>query len=140
MAEKLKFYLHKYWDVITYLVFGVLTTVVSFAVYTPCYYYLHMSGMLSNILSWIAAVTFAFLTNKPIVFGSHDWSRKVVIPELSKFVSCRLGSGVLETLIILLTVDWLGMNAVVWKFITQVLVVILNYIASKLLIFKKKKQ
>ena len=140
MCEKIKFYLRKYWDIITYLFFGVLTTVVTFLIYTPCYYYLGMSGTVSNILSWIVAVAFAFLTNKPFVFGSHDWSRQAVVPELIRFVSCRIGSGVLETLIILVAVDCMGFNAVIWKFITQVMVVILNYIGSKLLVFKNKNK
>ena len=139
MAEKFKFYLEKYLDIITYLIFGVLTTVVTFLIYTPCYYYLGLSGTLSNILSWIVAVAFAFLTNKPFVFKSHDWSMQVVLPELAKFLGCRIGSGVLETLIILIFVDLLCMNAVIWKFITQVMVVILNYIGSKLLVFKNRK-
>ena len=97
-----------------------------------------MPGWLSNVLAWVVAVAFAYLTNKPFVFKSHDWSWAVVWPELVKFVSCRIGSGVLETGIIWLCVDMLGWNGVVMKLITAVLVIILNYIGSKLLVFKKK--
>ena len=93
---------------------------------------------MSNAIAWVAAVAFAFLTNKPFVFKSHDWSAKTVLPELSKFVGCRVASGVLETLILLLAVDILGWNGNIWKIITSVLVVILNYVASKLVIFRKK--
>ena len=82
-------------------------------------------------------MAFAYLTNKPFVFRSHDWSLKTVIPELTKFVTCRIGSGLLETGILFLCVDLLAWNGNVWKLITSVLVVILNYIASKLLVFKK---
>jgi putative flippase GtrA len=60
------------------------------------------------------------------------------VPELIKFVGTRIGSGGLETLILLLAVDVLGMNGNVWKLITSVLVVILNYVGSKLLVFRKK--
>ena len=131
--------LEKYWDILTYLFFGVLTTAVNYLVYLPCYNLLHWSAGLSNVLAWIVAVAFAFLTNKPFVFRSHDWSWKVLWPELTKFVGCRIGSGVLETAILMVTVDWLKCNGNVWKLITAVLVVILNYIGSKFLVFKNKK-
>lgn len=127
----------KYWDVVSYLFFGVLTTVVNYLVYLPVYNYLGLSAAVSNAIAWIVAVAFAYLTNKPFVFKSHDWSAKTVIPELSKFVSCRVASGLAETLILLVAVDILGWNGNVWKLITSVLVVVLNYFASKFLVFKK---
>ena len=135
--EKLKTLMVRYRDVIVYLVFGVLTTAVNYLVYLPCYNVLGFSGSASNAIAWVGAVAFAYVTNKPFVFRSRDWSAKTVIPELTKFVGCRLGSGVLETAIILLTVDWLGWNGNVMKLLTSVLVVVLNYIGSKLLVFKK---
>ena len=135
--EKLKALMVRYRDVIVYLVFGVLTTAVNYIVYLPCYNVLGLSGSASNAIAWVGAVAFAYLTNKPFVFRSHDWSAKTVIPELTKFVGCRVGSGVLETAIIFLTVDWLGWNGNVMKLLTSVLVVVLNYIGSKLLVFKK---
>ena len=127
----------KYKDILTYLLFGVLTTVVNYLVYLPCYNLLEWSAGFSNVLAWVIAVAFAFVTNKPFVFKSHDWSWKTVGPELTKFVGCRVGSGVLETLILLLCVDWLQWNGNVWKLVTAVLVIILNYVGSKFLVFKK---
>ena len=135
--EKLKALMVRYRDVIVYLAFGVLTTAVNYIVYLPCYNVLGLSGSASNAIAWVGAVAFAYLTNKPFVFQSHDWSAKTVIPELTKFVGCRVGSGVLETAIIFLTVDLLGWNGNVMKLLTSVLVVVLNYIGSKLLVFKK---
>ena len=135
--EKLKALMVRYRDVIVYLVFGVLTTVVNYIIYLPCYNGLGLSGSVSNAIAWVGAVAFAYLTNKPFVFRSHDWSAKTVIPELTKFVGCRVGSGVVETAIIFLTVDLLGWNGNVMKLLTSVLVVVLNYIGSKLLVFKK---
>ncbi len=129
----------KYREVLVYLFFGVLTTVVNYAVYLPCYNLLDLSAAFSNIIAWAAAVTFAFLTNKPFVFQSHDWSAKVVVPELMKFVGTRLGTGGVETVILLVTVDLMGWNGNLWKLLTSVLVVILNYIGSKLLVFRKEK-
>ena len=131
--------IEKYWDVLSYLFFGVLTTAVNYLIYLPCYNMLHWSAGVSNVLAWIVAVAFAFLTNKPFVFNSHDWSWNVVWPELTKFVGCRIGSGLLETAILMVAVDWLNWNGNVWKLITAVLVIVLNYIGSKLLVFKKEK-
>ena len=137
MLMKLKKLISDHYDVIIYLVFGVLTTVVNYLVYLPCYNLLHFSASVSNAIAWAAAVIFAYLTNKPFVFKSYDWSAKTVLPELTRFLGCRIGSGAAETLILLLTVDILGWNGNVWKLATSVLVVLLNYVGSKLFVFKK---
>ena len=136
MIEKAKNLFHKYYDILAYLVFGVLTTVVNYLVYLPCYNLLGMKAVVSNVIAWAVAVAFAYLTNKPFVFRSHDWSAQTVIPELTKFVGCRVASGAMESVIIFLTVDLFGWNGNVWKLLTSVLVVILNYIGSKLLVFR----
>ena len=138
MIQKIKDLTVKYWDVLSYLIFGVLTTVVNYLVYLPVYNLLGLSAALSNAIAWVVAVAFAFVTNKPFVFKSHDWSAKTVIPELTKFVGCRVASGVAETVILLVTVDILNWNGNLWKLVTSVLVVVLNYFASKLVVFKKK--
>lgn len=135
--QKLVDLVRKYWDVVSYLFFGVLTTVVNYIVYIPVYNLLGFSAAVSNAIAWVAAVAFAYLTNKPFVFKSHDWSMKTVIPELSRFVGCRVASGVAETVILLVTVDMIGWDGNIWKLVTSVLVVVLNYFASKLLVFKK---
>ena len=138
MGEKLKNLFRKHYDILVYLVFGVLTTAVNYIVYLPCYNLLHLSATASNVIAWAAAVAFAYVTNKPFVFHSHDWSAKTVVPELTKFIGTRLGSGGLETLVLLVFVDMLHGNGNVWKLLTSVLVVVLNYIGSKLLVFRKK--
>ena len=135
--QKIRELLEKYWDILMYLIFGVLTTVVNYIVFLPIYNLLGISATVSNAIAWVVAVAFAFLTNKPFVFRSNDWSWKTVGPELTKFVSCRIGSGVMETLILLVTVDILGWNGNIWKLVTNVLVVIVNYFGSKLLVFRK---
>lgn len=138
MIEKLRSLIEKYWDVLSYLFFGVLTTVVNYLIYLPVYNFCGLSAALSNMIAWVGAVIFAFLTNKPFVFRSHDWSTKTVVPELTKFVSCRIASGVLETVILFLAVDCMNWNGNIWKLVTQVLVIIINYVGSKLLVFRKK--
>jgi len=138
MYQRLKKIFMEHQDILVYLVFGVLTTVVNYLVYLPLLNIAGLSAAICNILAWVAAVAFAYLTNKPFVFRSYDWSMQTVLPELTKFVSCRLTSGILETVIILVTVDLLRWDGNLWKLITSVLVVILNYIFSKFFVFKKK--
>ena len=134
---KIRSLIEKHYDILSYLFFGVLTTIVNYLVYLPCYNLAGLSAAFSNVIAWMAAVAFAYLTNKPFVFRSHDWSAKVVLPELTKFVGSRIASGALETGIIFLTVDFLSWNGNVMKLVTSVIVVVLNYIASKLLVFRK---
>ena len=138
MIEKIRFYVKKYWDILTYLFFGGLTTAVNFLVFLPCHDLLKLSATLSNIIAWVFAVAFAYLTNKPFVFHSHDWSMKTVGPELSKFLAARVTSGVMETAIMFLCVDLLKGNGLFWKIIASILVIIFNYVASKLVVFKNR--
>ena len=138
MIHIIKSLIVQHWEVLSYLIFGVLTTVVNYLVYLPVYNILGLSAALSNAIAWVVAVTFAYLTNKPFVFRSHDWSAQTVIPELTKFVGCRVASGAMESVIIFLTVDLFGWNGNIWKLLTSVLVVILNYIGSKLLVFRNQ--
>jgi len=129
----------KHREVIVYLFFGGLTTAVNFFVYWPSVHWLQLSGTISNVLAWTVAVLFAFVTNKPFVFQSHDWSANVVFPEITKFVGCRVASGVLETVFIGITVDLLHLHALLMKLIVSVVVIVFNYIGSKLLVFRRRK-
>lgn len=138
MIQKIRGLIIKHWDIVSYLFFGVCTTIVNYAIYYPCLNVLKFSASVSNMIAWVVAVAFAFLTNKPFVFKSNDWSMKTVVPELSKFVGCRIGSGAAETVILFLAVDLLGWNGNLWKLVTQVMVTVMNYIGSKLLVFRKK--
>ena len=138
MIQKLLALARKYWDILVYLFFGGVTTLVNFAVHLPLYNYAGFSAALSGAVAWVVAVAVAFVTNKPFVFHSHDWSLKTLLPELEKFLACRVGSGLLEIAILFVTVDVLDWNGNLWKLATSVLVVILNYVASKLLVFRKK--
>lgn len=138
-VEKLSAIVKKHKDILLYLFFGGLTTAVNFAVYIPLHHWLHWSAASSNVLAWIAAVLFAFVTNKPFVFQSYDWSRAVVLPELSKFVGSRILSGALETLWIAVTVDLLYWSGIVMKIIASIMVIILNYVASRWVVFSNRK-
>ena len=135
--DRVKAFMHKYRDMIVYLIFGILTTVVDYLVFIPCYQWLGFTATLSNIIAWTAAVTFAYLTNKPFVFRNYDWSRKTVISELTKFIGCRIGTGAIETTVLFISVDMLHWHGVLMKVVASVMVVSVNYFASKWLIFKK---
>lgn len=126
----------KHKEIIMYVIFGGLTTVVSFAAYWIFGSLLHLSGLVSNIISWIASVTFAYVTNKLFVFDSKDTSLKKIAAEALSFYGCRLFSGAVETFFIWLTVDILSLNSMLMKLIVSVFVVIANYFFSKIFVFK----
>ena len=128
----------KYKSFIAYAVFGVFTTVVNILTYNFCYNSLGMSNTLSNIFAWILAVTFAYLTNKAWVFESKSWKWEVLRREVPAFISCRLATGILDIVIMYICVDIMNWHAVLMKVFSNVLVIILNYVFSKLVIFKKK--
>lgn len=131
-------FIKKHKSFIFYGVFGVLTTVVNLVVYNVCYYQMSMSNTVSNVLAWILAVTFAYLTNKVWVFDSKSWEWDVLKREVPAFVSCRLATGVMDLVIMYISVDIMHWNAMLMKLMSNVLVIVLNYVFSKLVIFKKK--
>ena len=128
----------KHKEIATYLIFGVMTTAVNWIVSFFLFYKLEFSAAFSTAIAWVISVLFAFFTNKPFVFESNDWSPKIVFPELAKFIGTRVFSGALEVGIVKLTIDYLALNPIIWKIAASVLVVILNYIFSKLITFRKK--
>ena len=139
MKEKLKALWSKYVnrETVTYVIFGVLTTAVNYAVYYPLRD-LGVTYLLANAIAWIVAVIFAFFTNKHFVFESKDYSLSVLLPEFGKFVAGRLITLGLEQLLLYVSVDLLHFDDRIMKLIVSILVVILNYVFSKLFIFKKE--
>lgn len=129
----------KYRHLIIYLFFGALTTAVNFLVYYPLYNFCVVSAFLSNIIAWFVAVIVAFLTNKPFVFQSKDWSVKVTAPEFAKFFVSRIGSGFLETVAVFLFVDVGQLNGNIFKIVISIVVIVLNYLTSRFFVFKKRK-
>ena len=130
--------LKKYKSFLMYGIFGVLTTIVNLVVYNLCYYKAGMNNTVSNVIAWILAVAFAYITNKLWVFESKSWKMSVLRREVTAFVSCRLATGIMDILIMYICVDILGWHAMLMKLSSNVLVIILNYIFSKLIIFKKR--
>jgi putative flippase GtrA len=136
--ESLLRLLRKYKHMVAYVLFGAVTTAANLIVYYLCYNLMGMGSDLSVVLAWVAAVLVAFLTNKPFVFESHDWSPKVLFPEAFHFFGCRLGTGILELVLMHVTVEVLGLPGLLMKLLVNVLVIVINYVASKLLVFRNK--
>lgn len=126
-------------ETITYLIFGVLTTVVNYAVYYLFYHYTDVDLIVYNTIAWIVAVLFAFVTNKLFVFESKGWKLSILGKEFISFIIARLLSLLIETAFLALTVNLCKMNELTAKLAACVLVVIFNYFASKFFIFKKKE-
>lgn len=129
----------KYKETIYYLVFGVLSTIVNIGVYILCTRTLNIDFIISNWIAWIAAVIFAYITNKFWVFESKKIQIKFLIKEFLSFVSCRIVSGIIEMFLMYVMISILSINDFVVKITTNIVVVILNFIFSKLIIFKEKR-
>lgn len=127
-------------EVINYLIFGGLTTVVNFVVYFIAHNILSIDEIISNIIAWFLAVLFAYVTNKIFVFESKKNSFNAILYEISSFFACRVFSGIVETGLFALMIKKLMINDYISKIVTQIIVIILNYIFSKLIIFKKKEE
>ena len=128
----------KYKQTILYLIFGILSTIVNILTYAFCTRDLNIEFLISNWIAWIVAVLFAYITNKFFVFESKETNTKFLIKELSSFVSCRIESGVIEMVLMYIMIGLMSLNDFIVKIITNVVVVILNFIFSKLIIFKNK--
>ncbi|MBO5522113.1 MAG: GtrA family protein [Roseburia sp.] len=136
--EKLKELLEKYREVISYIFWGVMTTLVNYLVYFVCTKTLGIDYLISNVIAWFLSVLFAFWVNKVYVFRSYGKDVGTMVREFGTFVSARVLSGVLETGMLALFVETLHFNSDVVKIAASVLVVIINYVLSKLIIFKKQ--
>ncbi|AXG38644.1 GtrA family protein [Enterococcus gilvus] len=125
------------WELFIYLFFGGLTTIVNIVTFTLSYQVFDFSWPISNTISWIFSVLFAFITNKVWVFQSKTESFKGLAWEFSKFIFARIISFGMDMACMYLFIDMLHTGNLVAKIITQVVVVIANYIFSKVFIFKK---
>ena len=127
----------KYKDVIPYLFFGVCTTLVNVIAYWLCAHPLNLGTMRSTIIAWILAVLFAYITNRKWVFHSEAHSSKEIIKEMISFFGCRLATGVVDWGCMYFFVEVLHWNDLIVKLAANLLMIVLNYVASKLVIFKK---
>ena len=138
--KKQKEYLKKIYkankQMVLYLFFGVCTTVINIVCYGLLNEILSLNNITSTILAWLVAVFFAFVTNKVYVFESQRTKTSERLSEMASFFCCRIITGVLDVVIMAITVDILKWNSLIWKLISNIIVTVVNYIASKFLIFK----
>lgn len=139
--NKIKELYLKYKEIINYLIFGVLTTVVSLVTYYICVYTIldpnnAVQLQIANVISWIISVAFAYITNRKFVFESKEKNK---IKEASKFVTSRIVTLIMDMAIMYVGVTALKFNDKIMKLISQVVVIVMNYILSKILVFKKEK-
>lgn len=123
-------------EIILYVIFGVLTTIVNLIAYYLFSNIININYLISNAIAWIISVVFAYITNKFFVFNSSYINKDVIIEEFIKFMNCRLISGLSEVVLLFLFVDLFLMNDIVAKLIIGVLVALINFIFSKVFIFK----
>ena len=127
----------KHKEVLMYLLFGGLTTVVSIVTFAFFTQVMGMNELVANVLSWILAVLFAYVTNRTWVFESTADTKAGIIKEMASFFGGRLATLLVEEGIIAVFITWLGFPAMPVKIAAQVIVILLNYVISKLFVFKK---
>ena len=150
--KKIEELILKYKELIVYVVFGGLTTVVNLLVFTVCgMAFGDEKYLISNVIAWFAAVVFAYITNKLWVFESKSWNVKVLLKEVPSFFAARVASLLIEEVGLYIFVDLLSFKELsidilsfeiggelIAKIALAVVVVAFNYIFSKFVIFKKK--
>ena len=124
-------------ELVSYLFVGVATTVVNYVVYYMATRMLGMGVMAGTWAAWVVAVAFGYAANKAFVFRTHCETTAALMREAASFFVMRLVSLGMETVLMFLTVTVLGLNDLAMKLIVNIVVIILNYVFSKLFIFKK---
>ena len=130
------------YEMISYILCGIATTAVSYGVYflVRVFFPEDYGILVSQVISWIAAVLFAYVVNKIFVFDSPGWDTRTLIREFIPFITARLLSFGFDTLFMYLTVGILRWNEPLMKLLSNVVVLLANYFASKFIIFKKKPE
>ena len=136
--DKLKELFARYREIILYLIFGAGTTAVDFAVSLTLVYLFDVNLYLSKVMAWVCAVAFAYVTNRIFVFQSVNRGAKKVLLEAGEFVAGRLISLGAQELVMVALYDGMKMSEWSVLILSSVLVIILNYIFGKLLVFRKK--
>ena len=137
--EKIKELYTKYKEGINYLFFGGCTTVVNFITYAIVARVCGVDEVVSNIIAWVVSVLFAYITNKLFVFESKTKGLNAVLKEMGAFVLARVFSGITcDVGTFALMVKVFQINDVFSKIVTQIMVIIVNYVLSKMVVFKKK--
>lgn len=139
MFTKLMEMYRKYTEIILYVFFGGLATVVSIGSFAWCDVVMHMDPLVANLISWILAVTFAYITNSLWVFDARPHGMKELLRQAAGFFGGRVLTLVIEEAILLIFINGLGLPSVGVKVGAQVVVLVSNYIISKWIVFKEKE-
>lgn len=137
MINSIRALLRRYRELISYVFWGGMTTAVNYIVYFLLTKGLNIYYLTSNVAAWAVSVLFAYFVNKIFVFQSRDWNWRVALRELWQMVAARLFSLGLEMVILWLFVDMLHFSDSIIKIAAGVMVVVVNYVLSKCIIFKK---
>ncbi len=135
---KLKEMMEKYKDIVPYAIFGILTTIINIVVYLFFAHILKKEVMFSTFAAWFLSVLFAYVTNRKWVFHSGVLTFSNIIREAVAFFICRLATGIADILIMFIFVNIFHFNDLFIKIISNIAVIILNYVASKWIIFNHK--
>lgn len=135
----IKTLLDKNKEIILYLFFGVCTTLVNIIVYYFCSHLFYIGTTISTAISWLLSVSFAYITNKVWVFNSKVTNKKILYKEMISFYGCRLTTGIIDLIIMIIFVEIFCFNDMIIKILSNVLVIVLNYVASKLYVFNNNK-
>ena len=135
---KLKEMMEKYKDIVPYAIFGILTTIINIVVYLFFAHILKKEVMLSTLAAWFLSVLFAYVTNRKWVFHSGVLTFSNIIREAVAFFICRLATGIADILIMFIFVNIFHFNDLFIKIISNIAVIILNYVASNWIIFNHK--
>lgn len=137
--KEFKIFLKKYSEVISYLFFGVLTTLINLATFWILSIVFNLETIAATVAAWIIAVAFAFITNKIWVFKSKTKTNQETTKEAVMFVIARLITLGIEVFLMWLMVDNFKQDKLIWKLLCNIITVILNYLFSKLIVFKERK-
>ncbi|WP_235665970.1 GtrA family protein [Clostridioides difficile] len=130
--------LKKHLETILYLFFCALTVFINIITYLFFTRIIHSTFLLSYSLSWSIAVLFSYITNKFFVFKSEKTEFLFLLKEFVSFLSCRLFSGFIEILLMYLMIDLFSLNDILVKIGTNIIVIILNFVFSKVVVFKHR--
>lgn len=128
----------KYREIALYIIFGVATTLMNILTYYVCNHWFGLGVVIATAVAWIGSVMFAYITNKLWVFKSKERKWNVIVHEMIVFFLARLATGVLDIIMMYFLVQVLLLNDMLMKILINIIIIILNYMASKLLVFKRK--
>lgn len=124
-------------EAVQYIIYGILTTLINIVTYM----FLTRIGInyiISNVIAFIISIIFAFITNKVCVFKSYTWEKVIVLRESITFISARISTFIIDMVLMIIFIEYMNINNFIAKVIVNIVVIVINYIISKLIVFKKR--